>query len=82
MAKSKQKSQLDAADRTCIAMLAPARATAERMGVDVFTRKLCAALEWEYSPNRRTQVETWLTLDERAWKHMRAGVAFTMLEIK
>ncbi len=84
MSKTKKKptTTLDAADRIGMAMLAPARATRDKLGVNEFTLRLCEKLGWPYLPRRVQQVQTWLTLEPSIWQHPRAGVAKAMLEIE
>jgi len=84
MSKTKKKlkpTELDAADRIGMAMMAPARATRDALGVNEFTLRLCEKLGWPYLPRRVQQVQTWLTLEPECWQHPRAGVAKAMLEI-
>ena len=80
MTKTKQKiTQLDAVDRIGIAMLAPARATVARIGLNEFTAKLGSAIG---RPISTWNVSQWLGTDAATFRHPRAGVAKLMLDIK
>lgn len=78
----KKTPPLDAADQLGLAMLAPARAVAEHIGVAEFTMRLCAKLGKTPTPNHVQQVRRWLETDTSKWQHPRAGVVKAMLEIK
>ena len=80
--KTPKTKSLDIADATGLAMLAPARSAAERMGLNAYTMALCNKMGVEANPNRVSQVRIWLGLEPKQWKHPRAGVAKMMLEIK
>ena len=82
MTKKTTKKSIDIADATGLAMLAPARAAAERMGLNAYTMALCAKMGVDAVPTRVGQVRTWLSTDPKTWKHPRAGIVKLMLEIK
>jgi len=72
----------DAVDKVGIEMLAPARATAQRIGINAFTLQLCQKCGWDFVPNRVAQVKRALSTEPSVFMHPRAGFARLMLEVK